>query len=289
MLIPDPLAQAYAASYVQVMKKEAAQLGVNVIIDESNYTASVQQSQMQELIAKKVNGIILFPAIYGTTASMLTQAKAANIPVNISNSVVSPQEAPLYHTFTGPSNVHLGELQAKLVNKLLGGHGNIIYITGQPGNSTAIQREQGLKSGLAKGITILGTQPGNWLQAPSETATANLLTRFGSKVNLVVAADDTSAAGSAQAIKNAGLTGKVKLVGSGYYQVTPPLMKSGQESATLFQSPCWDAVTAMQKMAAVVLGQSVSKNYIMPLPSVTQSNYKKFTPMGCLPGTSVGS
>ena len=34
----------------------------------------------------------------------------------------------------------------------------------------------------------------------------------------------------------------------------------------------WDAVTAVQKMAAVVLGQSVSKNYIMPLPSVAVTN-----------------
>jgi ribose transport system substrate-binding protein len=287
VLVPEENQNAYSASYSANIKKKAESLGVKITVLNSDYNAATQQSQMDQLIAQKVDGIILWPAVAGTTSTMLLAAKKAGIPVNISNSVVSADEKDLYKTFTGPSDTRIGENQADIVNTLLNGKGNAIIIEGQPGNSAAAGRLNGFKDQIASkapGITILGSQPGNWQQAEAQTATSNLLTRFGDQVNVVVTADDVMAAGAAQAISNAGLTGKVLLVGSGYYEVTPPLMKSGQQTATLFQSPCWDAVHAMKEMLAVLNGETVDKEYLMPVPEVTKDNMGDFTPMGCLPG-----
>jgi ribose transport system substrate-binding protein len=289
-LIPEENQNAYSAAYAADVTKKAAALGVHVTILNSNYTASVQRSQMQQLIAQKVNGIVLWPAVYGTTESMMLAARKANIPVDVSNSVVSPQEKSLYHTFTGPSDTRIGAEQADEVNTLLHGHGNVVIIEGQPGNTAATGRLNGFEQQIkhvAPGVKVLGVQPGNWLQAMSQTATSNLLTRYRGKVNAVVAADDVAAAGAAQAISSAGLTGKVKLVGSGYYQMTPPLIKNGEETATLFQSPCWDAVYALQKMVDVLEGHGVTSQYLMPVPVVTKANAGHYHPMGCLPGTGL--
>lgn len=287
ILVPQENQGAYGAAYSTNIKKKAELLGVEVVILNSDYTAATQQSQMQQLIAKKVDAIVLWPAVFGTTSTMLLAAKKAGIPVNISNSVVSADEADLYHTFTGPSDTRIGENQADIVGKMLSGSGNVIIIEGQPGNTAATGRLNGFTDQISRsypGITILGSQPGNWQQQMAQTATSNLLTRFGVDVDVVVTADDVMAAGAAQAIAIAGLTGKVLLVGSGYYEVTPPLMESGEQSATLFQSPCWDAVYALDKIVAVLNGENVDKEYLMPVPEVTKDNMGEYTPMGCLPG-----
>lgn len=286
VLVPQENQGAYGAAYAANIRQKAESLGVSVTLLNSDYTAATQQAQMDQLIAQGVDGIILWPAVFGTTSSMLLAAKKAEIPVNISNSIVSEEEADLFNTFTGPSDTRIGSDQADIVNDLLGGEGNIIVIEGQPGNTAAIGRLNGLKDQLAEvapGITILGSQPGNWLQAMAQTATSNLLTRFGDQVDAVVAADDVMAAGAAAAIKNSDVA-DVALVGSGYYEVTPPLIENGEQTATLFQSPCWDAVYALEKMVDVLDGKDVDKEYLMPVPVVTVDNMADFTPMGCLPG-----
>lgn len=288
LLVPEDAQNAYSTAYVMDMQKEAKSLGETLTVLNSNYTASVQQSQMQQLIAQKVNGIILWPAVYGTTTAMMLQAKQANIPVDVSNSVVGPSDASLFHTFTGPSQTRIGVQQADEIKTLLNGKGNVVIIEGQPGNTAATDRLSGFEQEIAKvapGIHVLGVQPGDWLQAMSQTATADLLTRYGSQVNAVVAADDVEAAGSAQAIKAAGLTGKVKLVGAGYYQMTPALIKDGEETATLFQSPCWDAQHALQEMNDVIEGKQVASEYLMPVPTLTAANASNYQPMGCLSGS----
>jgi ribose transport system substrate-binding protein len=290
VLVPEDAQNAYSAAYVTDMTKAAASLGVRLTVLNSNYTASVQQSQMQQLVDQKVNGIILWPAVYGSTTAMMLEAKKAGIPVDVSNSVVGPADDSLFRTFTGPSQTRLGVQQADEVNSLLHGTGNVVIIEGQPGNTAATGRLDGFEQEIAKvapRIKILGVQPGDWLQAMSQTATSNLLTRYGAKVDAVVAADDVAAAGAAQAIASAGLAGKVKLVGAGYYQMTPALIKNGEETATLFQSPCWDAVHALQEMIAVMKGQTVSSQYLMPIPTVTKANMSQYTPMGCPSGTSL--
>lgn len=289
VLIPEENQNAYSAAYAKDIQLTAKKLGVNVIVLNSNYTASVQQAQMKELIAKKVDGIVLWPGVAGTTLPMLLGAKAANIPVNISNSVVAKNENKYFHSYTGPSDYRVGVSQAKLVARLLHKKGNIVEIEGVPGNEPTIERLAGLKDKLAKiapKIKLLSVQPANWLQAKAESATAELLTRYGSKVNAVVTQDDVMAAGAAQAIESAGLKGKVKLIGSGFYTMTPPLLKSGVETATVFQSPCWDGVMAMRQIVRVVQGKTVPKQIIMPIPAVAKGNPKHYKPMGCIPGVT---
>lgn len=108
---------------------------------------------------------------------------------------------------------------------------------------------------FAPGITVLGTQPGFRQQAKAQTATANLLTRFGDQVDAVIASDDAMSPGAAQAIKAAGLTAKMFLISASRYETTPALIESGDIDATVFQSPCWDGFEAIDQIIWVVKGK----------------------------------
>lgn len=286
VLVPQQDDGPYGAAFAKQILLAAEEADVEVTILNSRYDAATQQSQMDQLIAKKVDGIVLWPAVEGTTQSMLLKANQAGIPINVANSAVSEEERELYTTFTGPSDYDIGATQAELLNEILGGEGNIVVIEGVPGNAPTIGRSEGVQETLKKiapGITVLGTQPGFWQQAKAQTATANLITRFGSEIDAVVASDDVMSPGAAQAIAAAGLSDSIVLIGAGLYETTPALITSGDIDATVFQSPCWDGFEAIDKIIKVVKGEAVEDEYIMPVPAVTIDNLDEFEPMGCLP------
>ena len=285
-LVPMDRNHEYGRNYVSSLRKAAEEHHVNAFVMNSNYDASVQASQMKIAIAKKVDGIVIWPALYGAEQPMLIQAQRAGIPVDISNS--QPPEdldTGLYHAFTGPNDQRIGELQGKELAKLLGGKGTYVYIGGTPGNAAAINRQIGLEREMANhpDIKLLGSQPGNFDKNQAQTAGSSLISRFGNQIDALVTPDDIMASGAAQALDAAGMAGQVKLLGHNYAPVARSLLENGSMATTLFQSPCWDSTHALTTMMDVLAGKDVPPVSYMPLPVVTKDNLDEFTPNGCLP------
>ncbi|WP_247601630.1 sugar ABC transporter substrate-binding protein [Gordonia paraffinivorans] len=285
-LVPMDRNHEYGRNYVSALREAAEDNHVNAFVMNSNYDASVQASQMKIAIAKKVDGIVIWPALYGAEEPMLVQAERAGIPVNISNSQPPESLDPsLFHAFTGPNDQRIGELQGKELAKLLGGKGTYVYIGGTPGNAAAINRQIGLEREMANhpDITLLGSQPGNFDKNQAQTAASALISRFGNQIDAVVTPDDIMASGAAQALEAAGMAGKVMLLGHNYAPVARSMLEQGTMSTTLFQSPCWDSTHALTTMMDVLNGKDVPEVSYMPLPVVTKDNLDEFTPNGCLP------
>ncbi len=56
VLVPQENQNAYGASYVDNLRKKAEALGVTITLLNSDYTATTQQAQMDQLIAQGVDG-----------------------------------------------------------------------------------------------------------------------------------------------------------------------------------------------------------------------------------------
>lgn len=206
----------YGRNYVSALREAAVEQHVNAFVMNSNYDASVQASQMKIAIAKKVDGIVIWPALYSAEQPILIQVQRAGIPVNISNSQLS-ESLDLFQAFTGPNGQRIGELQGKELANLLQGKGTYVCIGGTPGNAAAINRQIALERQMANhpGITLLGSQPGNFDKNQAQTAASALISRFGDQIDAVVTPHDIMASGAAQALEAAGLTGKVGLLPHG--------------------------------------------------------------------------
>lgn len=279
-LLPQGNDQPYGAVYVKTMQAQAKKLGIKLELTNSKYDAATQSSQCDVAVAKKPSAIILWPADARAVRPCLLKAKAANIPVNSSNSDVLAADKSLVHAYSGPSNDQVGRLDADLLSKGMNGKGNIIVVLGQPGNSTAIDRFNGFKDQLAKkhpGIKILGSQPANWDKAQAITATSELVTRFGKRIDGVYAQDDTMAAGVVEALQNRGVDPASKIiVGCGNTKLGQANVKAGDQYGTLFQSPVWDGQHAVDLAAAVIDGKKVKADTFMPMPEVTKANVDKY-------------
>ncbi len=104
---------------------------------------------------------------------------------------------------------------AQVLFDKLGGSGGIIAIQGILDNTTSQQRFAGLEKALEEnpGIELLDAQTGNWDRNEGFQVTQTLLTKHGDKIKGIWAANDNMALGALEALRAAGLEGKVFVVG----------------------------------------------------------------------------
>ncbi len=277
-LLPQGTDQPYGTEYLKAMKAEAKKDGIDLTITNSQYDADKQASDCQVAVAAKPALIILWPAVADTVRPCLARAKAANIPVTITNSDVKKDDKDLTAGYSGPDTYGQGAASAEIMCKLADGKPtNILEIEGLTGNTTAINRKAGFDDTVKKNcpnVRILASQPGDWNKDDSQTVTSEMLTAAGAKnVQGIYAADDTMVAGAIDALKGRGIDPKPMLITSiGNTKLGNPLVVGGELDGTIFQSSAWDGEHAVTLASDVLSGQQVDGDQFMPSVKVTKDN-----------------
>ncbi len=287
-LLPVVNESPFTAAYKQAATVASQRLGIEPTFLDSNFSASTQLAQARELIAKGVDGIVLFPSVASGSLPILLAAKAGNVPLTLSDSLITGKDTVgLVKAFTGVDSYQKGVVQAKQVAGVLKGNGTIGIVSGKAGFPASDENVKGVTETLKKiapGIKVVAVQPGNYTQQGAQSAASSLLTRFPN-LSGIVSLEDAMSVGVAQAIQTAGKPGKVKLFGLGY-QVKQNIenIKSGLQTTSVLVSPCWEGVMATKSMYQVLAGKPVAPRAYMPLPSVTKANQDQFQIGGCVNG-----
>jgi len=147
-----------------------------LIVQNADTDVNVQIAQIRNLIASKVNLILINPNSATALVPVIKEAQAAGITCIIYDQGVDNPPC---------LNVHMkqADWMGPIVDwlaKQLNGKGNIVYISGiadQPGN---IERDKAAMDTLAKypNIKLLATANGNWDQAAAQQKMTDLLTSF---------------------------------------------------------------------------------------------------------------
>ena len=109
---------------------------------------STQVNQVEDLIAKKVTGIILNPMDGNAVVPVLGKAHDASIPVVIVDSPVAKGHEGLYITFVGTDNLNAGMQAGKQMVQALGNKGKVLVVRGANGSVAGDNRVDGFKKGL---------------------------------------------------------------------------------------------------------------------------------------------
>jgi ribose transport system substrate-binding protein len=260
------------------MKAEADKEGLDLTITNSQYDADKQASDCQVAVAAKPDLIILWPAVADTVRPCLERAKAAGIPVTVTNSDVKEEDKSLTAGYSGPDTYGQGAASAEIMCELADGKDiNILQVEGLTGNTTAINRKAGFEETIDENcpnVKIIASQPGDWNKDDSQTVTSEMLTAAGAKnIQGIYAADDTMVAGAIDALKSQGLDVKKMLITSiGNTKLGNPLVVNGELDGTVFQSSAWDGQNAVTLAAKVLDGEEVEEDLFMPSVKVTEAN-----------------
>jgi ribose transport system substrate-binding protein len=277
-LLPQGTDQPYGTEYLKAMKAEADKEGLDLTITNSQYDADKQASDCQVAVAARPDLIILWPAVADTVRPCLERAKAAGIPVTVTNSDVKEEDKSLTAGYSGPDTYGQGAASAEIMCELADGKDiNILQVEGLTGNTTAINRKAGFEETIEKNcpnVKIIASQPGDWNKDDSQTVTSEMLTAAGAKnVQGIYAADDTMVAGAIDALKSQGLDVKKMLITSiGNTKLGNPLVVNGELDGTVFQSSAWDGQNAVTLAAKVLGGEEVEEDLFMPSVKVTEAN-----------------
>jgi ABC-type sugar transport system substrate-binding protein len=137
------LAAQFWNRYVDFLQQGAKAYGIDVVVLDADNNPDKMGRNVEDLIAKGVDGII-HVAYWNTGVKVLTEAKAANIPVVFADVYlpdISPQDKrfPNYVAFVGPSDEAAGYEMATTLFKALQpnekGEKVVGVVDGTPGTS----------------------------------------------------------------------------------------------------------------------------------------------------------
>src|SRR4051794_17250239 len=211
---------------------------------------SGQVDLLQNFLASGVNGLVYAATDAKTLANVTDQALQKGTPVMNIDSGTNPQppSVPVFAT----DNVAAAQKVPDLIAQQLGKKGGkVAFIPFQAGTVTNDQRTQGFKEGLKRHpeLKLVATQSSQSDVNTALRVTQDILTAHPD-LNAIFAANEPGVIGAAQAVRQAGKTGKMVIVG---WDAAPDEVKgvqSGEISALVVQNPFrmgYDSVNAIVK------------------------------------------
>jgi ABC-type sugar transport system substrate-binding protein len=199
----------------KAIEEQAQKDGVEIVWVSADNDEQKQLNDVQNLLSQKVNALILHAVNTGAASNLVAQAKNAGVPVVAMDRL--PEKTKDIALYVTADSKKVGQVQAEFVAKQLGGKGKVIILEGEAGNGVARDITAGNKEVLAKypDIKIVASQAHqHWSSELAMNTVTNILTKEKNDIQAILANNTGMAMGAVQALKQAGLGGKVVVVGS---------------------------------------------------------------------------
>ena len=275
---------SYQTTYEQAFIAAAeANADVEVVVLDAGGDVARQIAQMEDLIQQEVDAIIIWPTNGEAVIPAVRKAFQAEIPVIVTNSNIAEAGFDFVASFSGP-NITQGSRSAEIMCdrfKELGieNEAQVVQISGQPGYTTAIERQQGFDERLPEvcpNVTLLETQPGDWNREKSQQVMEAFLVKYDD-IDGVYSGDDNMGVGALNAALAAGRAEGITFVGATNFAVGYEAMGRGEYWGSIYQSPVDDAEAALATAIAVLNGEDVPFLNYFDTPKITQDNMDEFT------------
>lgn len=192
------------------IKSAAKDAGIELKFSDAQQKQENQIKAIRSYIAQKVDVIAFSPVVESGWDTVLREAKAANIPVVLTDRAVNSKDDTLYVTFMGSDFVEEGRKAGRwLVEKMKDTKTdvNIVELQGTVGSAPAIDRKKGFEEIIKADpkFKIIRSQTGDFTRAKGKEVMEAFLKAEGKKINVLFAHNDDMAIGAIQAIEEAGL------------------------------------------------------------------------------------
>ena len=248
--------------------------GATLLWDSARMDVNTQISQIQQFINRKVDAILIAPVNSSTLGPQVAAAKAAGIPVIITNLTAAPSVMQEAASYVGPDDVKAGEQEAQHLVDAIGHKGGIVVLQGPLGQSGEIDRTKGIQNVLAKNpdVKLLAMQPGNWARNQAYSVMQDWLSRYGSSIAGVISENDDMAIGAIQALREKNLAGKMPITGVDGIKDGMRAVRDGTLLETNLQDGPLELGMATQVAIDDVQGKPIPKLAMMVMPEITKDN-----------------
>ncbi|MCU9957806.1 sugar ABC transporter substrate-binding protein [Burkholderia sp. BKH01] len=255
--------------------------GATVQIEDGGNDVGKQLSQVQNMIAQKVDAIIVNAVDTDATPKITKMATAAKIPlVYVNRKPVDFDKLPAGVAVVASDEKQSGTLQARQVCKLLGGKGDLLVLMGELSNESARARTKDIEDVIAtkdcSGMKIVDKREGKWSRTQGQDITMNWLSS-GTKFDAIVSNNDEMAIGAINALKAARKwTPKTVVAG---IDATPDglaSMKNGELKVSVYQNAIGQGAQSVAAALKLAKKQNVDRFVNVPFELVTPENMNQY-------------
>jgi len=208
-----------------------------VVYQVANGDASLQNSQIENMVAQGVKAIIIVAVDGEAAATAVDAAAKAGVACIAYDRLIKSSNLAAYITF---DNVEVGRQEALGVLDVVK-KGRFALLGGSPTDNNAHLVRQGqmlvLKPLIDKGdIKVVGDQfVDGWSQEKALTIMENILTANQNRVDAVVASNDGTGLGAVEALAAQGLAGKVPVSGQDATAAACAAIAEGRFTVSVFK------------------------------------------------------
>lgn len=176
-----------------------------LIITDANDDPAKQVSDVQDLISRGVDLLIVSAATAEALDAIVTRAYESGIPVVLVDRRITSEN---FTTFITASDMVYGHMSAQWMVEKLGGKGNIVMLPGMAGVSVAVNRIAAAEEVFANypDIKILDLQYTDWSPAKGKQVMAALIQKYGDTIDGVWNDHGLQGSGAIEAMVEAGWT-----------------------------------------------------------------------------------
>ncbi|MEQ7922578.1 sugar ABC transporter substrate-binding protein [Xanthomonas sp. WHRI 1810A] len=264
----------------EYMGKKAKAMGdVDLQFVDGRNDVNRQLDQVQELIGKDVDALIVNPVDTEGTAKITKAATAAGIPLVYVNRRPDDPKLPAGVASVTSDDKEAGRLQMEYLAKKMDGKGTIVILLGELSNNSTRGRTDGVKEVLKKypNIKITQEQTGGWQREKGMALTNDWLTQ-GTGFNAIISNNDEMAIGAAMALKSAGKKqGEVLVAGVDGTPDGLNAVKKGDLTVSVFQDAKGQGEGAIDAAVKMAKKQPLPEQAIViPFRLITADNVKTF-------------
>lgn len=266
---------SFMAGLAQNMEAAGKAAGVNIKVYTADNDPAKQNSQVDNAIALKVDGLMLDPVSFDGLTASVRAAVAAKIPIITVHESVANQD--LAASYVGIDLKQVGIDRMNLVVKDLNGKGNIAHVQGALGHPAQIQIGEGGDEVLKKnpGIKVVFEGTGNWVAPDAMSLVENWLST-GKQIDAIDCDNDGMAMGVLQALRSVKKIGQIKVYGGDAPPEAMKAIKAGEEAGSILIDSKAESKVAVATMIAVSEGKTVPKTVMVPLVTVTKENVDQY-------------
>lgn len=258
------------------IKAEAEKRGVKLLTANAQSQFSKQISDVQDLIAKGADLLVIAPLNSDGWGPVLRTAAAKKIPIVTIDRKINATACKDYVSFIGSDFVEQGKRAADRMIEATGGKGKVAILLGAAGNNVTTERTKGFKDEIkakAPGLQVVFEQTGEFAREKGQQVTEQLI-QSNPDITGIYAENDEMGLGAVNALKSAGKeAGAVKIVTVDGTRNAVQGIVDGWISGVIESNPRFGPL-AFQTLDTFTKGEKVAQDVVIQDSAYTEKNAK---------------
>ena len=259
----------------------AARLGIDLVVQAADREIDVERQMqiIENLIQTGVQAMALTPSGSREVVPAVVKANRANIPVVIVDTrldkAAADEAGAKIVSFIGSDNYEGGRIAATFIVDATKGKANVAVLEGIPGHETGDSRLRGFRDRIKEtpAVRIVASQPANWERDQGFNVFQNML-QAHPEIDTLFACNDMMALGATEAIRAAGKTGSIRVVGFDAVDDARKAIKDGVMLASVAQFPDEMGRLAVENAVHAIRHEPIDADAKVRIELITKENVK---------------